>query len=308
MRNAVRRRLILRSSRCGAAPTLTLPRLRGREWEGAARLPAFHRGSSLGTHASQGAASDQVSRSGAPIRGGVLPPAPAPVAASTSHAGHNAGRHDVRNRPGTACNSVRGRRPRPMARHASGPPPSRARTITYHNQRQCQEQRHRKDDIKRSRGIGSRTKSNRTMCAVWFLLVFVGASGQGPDLAAIDANDDPARQFDRFFCQWNSMVGDFQTLMIHSHRSIRDCASNLPRCGPRKHGIYARTVAFRTSSAAAIDRHDSAADHNGRIRRFPYAISDSRGRSMCSITFRGLGCAGGPIVLARLFAFDRRVA
>ena len=156
---------------------------------GGARLPAFHRGSSLGTHASQGAASDQVSRSGAPIRGGVLPPAPAPVAASTSHAGHNAGRHDVRNRPGTACNSVRGRRPRPMARHASGPPPSRARTITYHNQRQCQEQRHRKDDIKRSRGIGSRTKSNRTMCAVWFLLVFVGASGQGPDLAAIDAND-----------------------------------------------------------------------------------------------------------------------
>jgi hypothetical protein len=118
MRNAVRRRPILRNSRCGAHPA------------GRARLPAFHRGSSLGTHASQGAASDQVSRSGAPRHGGVLPPAPAPVAASTSHAGHNAGRHDVRNRPGTACNSVRGRRPRPMARHASGPPPSRARTMS----------------------------------------------------------------------------------------------------------------------------------------------------------------------------------
>ena len=29
----------------GAAPTLTLPRKRGREWEGAARLPALYRGS-----------------------------------------------------------------------------------------------------------------------------------------------------------------------------------------------------------------------------------------------------------------------
>jgi hypothetical protein len=34
----------LRISGCGSAPTLTLPRMRGREWEGAARLPAFHRG------------------------------------------------------------------------------------------------------------------------------------------------------------------------------------------------------------------------------------------------------------------------
>ena len=41
-------------------------------------------------------ASDQASRSAAPVSGGVLPPAPAPVAASTSHAGHSAGRHDVR--------------------------------------------------------------------------------------------------------------------------------------------------------------------------------------------------------------------
>jgi len=54
MRNAVRRRLILRNSRCGAHPA------------GRARLPAFHRGSALGTRASQGATSDQVSRNGRP--------------------------------------------------------------------------------------------------------------------------------------------------------------------------------------------------------------------------------------------------
>jgi len=39
---------------------------------------------------------DQVSRSAAPVDGGGIPPAFAPVPASTSHAGHNAGRHDVR--------------------------------------------------------------------------------------------------------------------------------------------------------------------------------------------------------------------
>jgi len=50
MRNAVRRRPIHRNLRCGAHPA------------GRARLPAFHRGSSLGTHASRGATPDQVSR------------------------------------------------------------------------------------------------------------------------------------------------------------------------------------------------------------------------------------------------------
>src|SRR6185437_3141441 len=53
---------------------------------GRARLSAFHGGSALGTHASQGAASDQVSRNW-PQDGGGLPPAPTPVSASTSHAG-----------------------------------------------------------------------------------------------------------------------------------------------------------------------------------------------------------------------------
>ena len=65
---------------------------------GRARLSAFHGGSALGTHASQGAVSDQVSRRWR-LSGGGLPPAPTPVTASTSHAGHSAGGHDVRCRP-----------------------------------------------------------------------------------------------------------------------------------------------------------------------------------------------------------------
>src|SRR6185437_3966401 len=65
---------------------------------GRARLSAFHGASALGTHASQGAVSDQVSRRWRQGGGG-LPPAPTPVTASTSHAGHSAGGHDVRYRP-----------------------------------------------------------------------------------------------------------------------------------------------------------------------------------------------------------------
>ena len=74
---------------------------------GRARLSAFHGGSALGTHASQGAVSDQVSRSWR-LSGGGLPPAPTPVTASTSHAGHSAGGHDVRYRPSaTGTNPLR---------------------------------------------------------------------------------------------------------------------------------------------------------------------------------------------------------
>jgi len=65
---------------------------------GRARLSAFHGGSALGTHASQGAVSDQVSRRWR-LSGGGLPPAPTPVSASTSHAGHSAGGHDDRKSP-----------------------------------------------------------------------------------------------------------------------------------------------------------------------------------------------------------------
>ena len=98
---------------------------------GRARLSAFHGGSALGTHASQGAASDQVSRNW-PHDGGGLPPAPTPVTASTSHAGHSAGGHDVRYRPsamgtnplraGTASRSRQPESPADvLARGARGP-------------------------------------------------------------------------------------------------------------------------------------------------------------------------------------------
>src|SRR6185437_13882809 len=74
---------------------------------GRARLSAFHGGSALGTHASQGAASDQVSRRWR-LGGGGLPPAPTPVTASTSHAGHSAGGLDVQYRPSaTGTNPLR---------------------------------------------------------------------------------------------------------------------------------------------------------------------------------------------------------
>jgi hypothetical protein len=61
--------------------------------------------------------------------GGGFPPAPAPVAASTSRAGHQCRQTDVRNRPGTACKAARGHRPRPMIRLASGPSPSPKRGL-----------------------------------------------------------------------------------------------------------------------------------------------------------------------------------
>jgi hypothetical protein len=46
--NAETRNSTAALARCGAAPSLTLPRLRGSEWEEAARLPAFHCGSRQG--------------------------------------------------------------------------------------------------------------------------------------------------------------------------------------------------------------------------------------------------------------------
>ena len=111
MRNAPGRKLTLRNLRCGAHPA------------GRARLLAFHRGSSLGTHASRGATPDQVSRRWRLGMAGGLPPAPAPL--------QRAPRMPVimpadmmsetaRQRLSTAA---RGRRPRPMIRLASGPPP-----------------------------------------------------------------------------------------------------------------------------------------------------------------------------------------
>ena len=84
---------------------------------GRARLSAFHGGSAQGTHASSGAASDQASRSQR-HDGGDLPPASAPVTASTSHTGHSAGGHDVQNRPSTEATKP------PPAGTASRSPPA----------------------------------------------------------------------------------------------------------------------------------------------------------------------------------------
>ncbi len=84
---------------------------------GRARLSAFHGGSAQGTHASPGAASDQASRS-QHHDGGDLPPAPAPVTASTSHTGHSAGGHDVRYRPSAEATKL------PLAGTAISLPPA----------------------------------------------------------------------------------------------------------------------------------------------------------------------------------------
>ena len=88
--------------------------------QGAARVQrdahAFRRSTAVlvqGTHASQGLSSGPgfAERSAKDGRG--LPPAPAPVTASTSRAGHGAGRHDVRCRPGAMVTSPCPRAPQP---------------------------------------------------------------------------------------------------------------------------------------------------------------------------------------------------
>jgi hypothetical protein len=102
---------------------------RGAHPAGRARLPAFHRGSCPRDSRIPRAQLRTMFRGTSAKLGGVFPPAPAPVAASTSRAGHAAGRRDVQSRPGTDCKSVRGHRSRPMTRLASGPPPSRERGL-----------------------------------------------------------------------------------------------------------------------------------------------------------------------------------
>jgi len=96
--------------RCSVTTALA----RGTRLLGRARLSAFHCGSCLRDSRIPKAQLRTRLRGAqrqAPIGGGVLPPAPAPVAASTSHAGHGAGRHDVRNRPGATVTSRRPRAP-----------------------------------------------------------------------------------------------------------------------------------------------------------------------------------------------------
>jgi len=71
-KEAERRKTLFRNLRslagCGAAPTLTLRRKRGREKEGAARLPAFHGGSCPRDSRIPRLNSDQASRDTAPKR------------------------------------------------------------------------------------------------------------------------------------------------------------------------------------------------------------------------------------------------
>jgi hypothetical protein len=86
-KEAERRKTLFRNLRslagCGAHPI------------GRARLPAFHRGSRPRDSRIPRLNSGQASWIRSP-NAADAPPAPYPVAASTSHAGHCAGRHDVR--------------------------------------------------------------------------------------------------------------------------------------------------------------------------------------------------------------------
>jgi hypothetical protein len=113
MRNAVRRRpyppqLALRRAPCRVrSPSGVPPRLC--PWD--SRIPRCR--------------SRTMFRGASAQDGGGFPPAPAPVTASTSHAGRNAGRLMSETARGTACKAARGHRPRPMIRLASGPPPHR---------------------------------------------------------------------------------------------------------------------------------------------------------------------------------------
>jgi hypothetical protein len=87
-KEAERRKTLFRNLRslagCGAAPTFILPRVRGRKKEGAARLPAFHRGSRPRDSRIPRLNSDQAWRNAAPVSGGLPPPAPARLQRCTS--------------------------------------------------------------------------------------------------------------------------------------------------------------------------------------------------------------------------------
>src|ERR1700721_3005084 len=92
-----------------------------------ARLTAFHHGSHLGEYLIP-----KVSfRPGFLGRGlyGRYPPSPVPVQGSTSHPGHNAGRHDAQAAREQAANPPAGTALAPMTRCASAPCPSLEREM-----------------------------------------------------------------------------------------------------------------------------------------------------------------------------------
>src|SRR4029077_14678521 len=110
-RNAGKRRVATAAS-CDAARALSER----------ARLTAFHHGSHLGEYFIP-----KVSfRPGFLGRGlhGRYPPSPVPVQGSTSHPGHNAGRHDAQAAREQAASPPAGTAPAPMTRCASAPRPS----------------------------------------------------------------------------------------------------------------------------------------------------------------------------------------
>lgn len=88
-RNAARRVVNGRTSGCGAAPALILPRSRGRKWERAARLTAFHRGT-RGGEPTPPLSSRRTSWDAAKKRALPAPACPSP--ATVSQTGHGAGR------------------------------------------------------------------------------------------------------------------------------------------------------------------------------------------------------------------------
>ncbi len=88
---------------CDAARVLT----------GRARLPAFHCGSCPRDSRIPRTQLRARFRGANAKLGGGIPPAPAPLTASTSRAGHSAGRHDAQSRPGAGGTSPCPRAPQP---------------------------------------------------------------------------------------------------------------------------------------------------------------------------------------------------
>jgi hypothetical protein len=115
-------------------------------------VPLRH--SSKGLTHPEDSASDQASRSAAPRLAGGLPPALAPVAASTSHTGHGAGGHDVQSRPSAEVTS-----PRPRAPH-SLPPAAVSRPTSFTKEREGAPSTRRAQRVKRCRSC----RDNELIC------------------------------------------------------------------------------------------------------------------------------------------------
>jgi hypothetical protein len=116
---APRRRVLPLAGASGAARATDGPLARTVRC-GRARLSALRRGSRQAS--TPDAASGQASWDAG--RAGVTRPRLSQSSGSTPRAGHSTGRHDAQSRPGAACETARGHRPRPAIRIASGMRPS----------------------------------------------------------------------------------------------------------------------------------------------------------------------------------------